>query len=141
MHALLYESRADERLTDGELEVILIGSRVRNARRGLTGVLVKRGARILQYLEGPADTLERTFGAIAASPLHGDVHVLARAEGVERVFDRWHMGFCDAQSRADRTDATQAFIDARPTGAAVAANPVLAQLFAQWDALTADSAA
>ena len=47
--ALLYESRADERLTDAELEVILIGSRLRNARRGITGALLRDGDRIVQY--------------------------------------------------------------------------------------------
>lgn len=133
--ALVYESRADDRLNDAELEVLLVASRVRNARRGLTGVLVKRDGRVLQYLEGPTDALQRTFDAIAASPLHHDVRVLARAGGVERAFDRWHMGFCDVQSRAERTDATAAFVDARPDPAAAAANPALACLLARWDAL------
>jgi hypothetical protein len=46
LQALLYESRADARLTDAELEVVLIGSRVRNARRGITGAMVAPNSRV-----------------------------------------------------------------------------------------------
>jgi hypothetical protein len=137
MHALLYESRADERLTDAELEVILIGSRVRNARRGITGALLKRDDRIVQYLEGEADALDRTFAAIAASPLHRDVTVLARADGVARVFDRWHMGFHGFHAQHSRAASTDEWTDSRALLHDAPANPALERLLACWDAFEA----
>ena len=132
--ALLYESRADERLTDAELEVILIGSRVRNARRGITGALLRDGDRIVQYLEGEPAAIERTLGAIQASPLHHDLAVIERATGVERAFDRWYMGFRGFHADHRRAAATGEWVDSlalvrdRTEG-----NAPLARLVALWD--------
>ena len=138
MHALVYESRADERLTDTEIEVILIGSRVRNARRGITGALLKRDARIVQYLEGDPATLERTFAAIAASPLHHDVSVLDRADVVQRVFDRWHMGFHGFHASHHRATSTGEWLESLDAlRNAHPANAPLDRLVACWDALAA----
>ncbi|WP_407908521.1 BLUF domain-containing protein [Lysobacter claricitrinus] len=134
LDTLVYESRADARLTDAELEVILIGSRVRNGRRGITGALLKRDARILQLIEGPTAEIERTFAAIAASPLHHDVRVLRRETGLDRVFDRWHMGFYDFQTLHGRSDSTDAWLRALPALQVQAStNPVLAVLLERWN--------
>ncbi|WP_166636930.1 BLUF domain-containing protein [Cognatilysobacter terrigena] len=139
LDALVYESHADPRLTDAELEVILIGSRVRNARRGITGALLKRDVRIVQMIEGPADEIDRTFAAIAASPFHRHVQVLRRASGLERIFDRWHMGFFDFQSLHVRGATTATWIDTLPELQAHAAtNPVLATLLERWTEITSD---
>jgi hypothetical protein len=137
MHALLYESRAEPRLTDTELEIVLIGSRVRNARRAITGVLLKQDDRIVQYLEGDADAVSRTFEAISASPLHREVTVLARGDGARRVFDRWHMGFFELHSLAARDRATEAWGQARPDAGDVAADSPLARLLQRSDELEA----
>ncbi|MGY4514658.1 BLUF domain-containing protein [Lysobacter sp. HA18] len=139
--ALVYESRADAALTDAELDVILIGSRVRNARRGITGALLKRGACILQMLEGPPDEVERTLAAIAASPLHHDVRVLQRATPVERVFDRWHMGFHAFQTLHHRSASTDEWLDVLPDVESQAqSNPVLATLLQRWSEVSNDAA-
>jgi hypothetical protein len=137
LQALLYESRADARLTDAELEVILIGSRVRNARRGITGALLKRDARIVQYLEGEAAALDRTFAAIAASPLHHDVTVLERAGGVARVFDRWHMGFHGFHAQHSRATATEEWLDSLAMLREAPRNAALDRLVARWNAFAA----
>ena len=137
MHALVYQSRADERLTDTELEVILIGSRVRNARRGITGVLLKHGDRIVQYLEGERAAIDRTFDAIAGSPLHREVTVVERADGVVRAFDRWHMGFHGFQSQHSRAASTGEWLDSLALLRQAPPNPALDRLVAQWDAFTA----
>ena len=137
LDTLVYESRAAEALTDTELEVVLIGSRVRNARRGVTGVLLKRDRHILQLLEGPSEAVERTFAAIAASPLHGDVAVLARGPAPTRVFDTWHMGFCDFQALHVRSLSTDAWLDVMPAVRARAGgHPAVGALLARWSELT-----
>jgi len=133
LDSLVYTSRADDALTDTELELVLIRSRVLNAARGLTGALLKRGNRIAQYLEGEPDALTRTFAAIVASPLHGDVVVLARAPGVQRHFSEWHMGFVDFQQRRGRDDATAAWRMAAPNTADVdPRNTALLHLVELW---------
>ena len=138
LDALVYESHADPSLTDTELEVILIGSRVRNARRGITGALLKRDTRILLLPDGPGLDVERTCAASAASPFHDHVRVLHRANGLDRVFDRWHMGFFDYQSLHARAAGTNAWLDTLPQlDAQARANPVLAALLERWKAITA----
>ena len=137
LESLVYRSVATPALTDTELDVVLLHARTVNAIRGLSGALVKHGVEIVQYLEGPADALERTFAKIAASPLHRDIEVLARAAGVERQFAVWHMGFCDLQRLHHRDAATHewraALEHARP---AAAANAPLASLVEWWDGHT-----
>lgn len=136
MHALLYTSTARPELTDTELELILVKSRALNAVRGITGALLKRGERIVQYLEGEPAALERTFARILASPLHHQVTVVERAENVERVFDRWHMGFREFQplhSRSTSTDDWERTLAGMREGAA--ANTPARRLLEQWDAL------
>lgn len=136
LDALTYRSEGTALLTEAEFELVLVRSRALNAMRGLTGVLVSCDAVIVQYLEGPTAALARTFRAIEASPLHRDVRVLARAEGVERRFDRWHMGFARFQRMHSRSEETAewlailALLRADPHG-----NPAFAALLDGWDAI------
>lgn len=136
LDALVYTSRATPALTDAELEVVLLHSRTLNAMRGITGALLKRGDAIVQYLEGEPSQLARTLPAIVHSPLHRDMVVQARASGVARRFDTWHMGFCDFQSRHQRDTATGQWIDALPDAATIEpGNPALARLVVLWHEL------
>lgn len=112
LDSLVYTSHATDALTDTELELVLLRSRVVNAARGLTGALLKRDRLIVQYLEGPPDALERTLAAIVASPLHREVHIHARAHGVQRQFDTWHMAFWDFQRLRHRDADTSHWLDA-----------------------------
>ena len=138
LDALVYESRADPRLTDAELEVVLIGSRVRNARRGITGVLLKHDDRIVQYLEGPPEALDRMLLAIGNSPLHHDLAVLARTPAPDRLFDRWHMGFHGFVGDHRRAASTDAWLESLDSvRARRGANPAIDALVARWDAFTA----
>lgn len=135
IHALVYRSHANASLTDTELELILIRSRVLNEMRGLTGALIKHDREIVQYLEGPAEALDRTFMRIAASPHHEQIEVIDRARGVERQFDTWHMGFVEFQRQHARSSATAQWVDRLPgVRNAGAHNPPLAALVERWDA-------
>ncbi|TBR14385.1 MAG: BLUF domain-containing protein [Lysobacter sp.] len=136
VNALVYASSARPSLTDAELDVLLLHSRTLNALRGITGVLIKDGVAIVQYLEGPADAVERTFARIAASPHHHDVQVLARASDVTRRFDTWHMAFKGFQRQYRRMDDTGTWIDALDEAqAGEPANVALSILVARWNAM------
>lgn len=140
--ALVYRSRACPSLTETELELILIRSRVLNGMRGITGALIKQGGEIVQYLEGPREAIDRTLARIAASPHHEALEVLARAGGIERQFDTWHMGFVDFQRQHERAASTEHWVDRLPAAREVGAcNPLLAVLLEQWDAFRAQARA
>ncbi|GHA79354.1 BLUF domain-containing protein [Cognatilysobacter bugurensis] len=138
--ALVYRSRAKPSLTETELELILLQSRVLNEMRGLTGALIKQGAEIVQYLEGPSDALDRTLARITASPHHDALEVLERASNVERHFDTWHMGFVEFQRQHGRATATAQWMDRLPdVREASARNAPLAVLAERWDAFAANT--
>ena len=134
--ALTYRSESTELMTDAELELVLVRSQALNAVRGITGVLVTCESTIVQYIEGPPGSLARTFPAIQASPLHCNLRVLARAEGVARRFDRWHMGFARFQPMHSRSEDTRewlailAMLRADPYG-----NAAFTALLDSWDAI------
>lgn len=139
--SLVYSSRANPTLTDTELELILIKARVFNASREVTGVLLKTQDRILQYLEGAPDVLERTFLQIQRSPFHSDVQLLARAKALPRHFTKWHMGFHEIQRRSDRDDATRLWLEALPSvERAAKSNACIAALLDAWQSLGGSAA-
>lgn len=138
--ALVYTSRATPAFRDPDLERLLQDARATNARRAVTGALLRSGARIVQFLEGEAAALDFVLARIRASRLHADVRVLGRVADVPRCFDRWHLGFADFQWQFERREARcewEASIAA--ARAQAAANPPLALLLAYWDAFTRDA--
>jgi hypothetical protein len=52
MFRLVYSSSARSGMTEDELKLILESAKVRNARRGVTGMLLFRDGVFLQLLEG-----------------------------------------------------------------------------------------
>jgi hypothetical protein len=91
--SLFYTSQATRTLTHDDLRRILSGSRARNARENITGVLMFMGGRFTQYLEGPIEGLERIFFLIKASPLHEDLVVRERRTIDDRRYAEWSMAF------------------------------------------------
>ena len=81
---------------DGEhaIRTILATARRRNKADGITGALLFTASGFAQVLEGPRDTLERTFERISADPRHTDVMVLSFTPTERRCFPDWSMGFC-----------------------------------------------
>jgi hypothetical protein len=61
MYQLSYISTARPDLTDADMEAILISSRKRNSRNGVTGILLHDGKRFLQTLEVEQKAVDETF--------------------------------------------------------------------------------
>jgi Sensors of blue-light using FAD len=93
--ALVYVSTANRWLQPAELRHLVQRARERNALEGITGVLLYSYGKFMQYLEGPADAVERVFGIIRADPMHSDVCELLREPIAAREFDDWSMAFRD----------------------------------------------
>lgn len=133
--SLVYTSRATDALTDPELEVILIRGRTLNAMRGITGVLVKNGALLCQYLEGERHAIERTFDSIRRNNLHVDVQLVGECADIKRVFDCTHHAFVGMQHQNQRNLETQAWsVDLERIRSQAAVNPPLLHLISVWDA-------
>ncbi len=91
--SVAYSSRAAKDFSDDELAELLDVSRRNNARLGLTGVLLYRDGRFLQYLEGPEPVVSERIDIIAADPRHDDFQIRFRQPISARLFPSWSMGF------------------------------------------------
>ena len=87
-----------------EVRVILEVARRRNHADGVTGVLLATPSGFAQALEGPRDTVERTFERIRTDPRHDDVSVLAFTPTPRRLFALRPVAFC-GDVRAEGPDA------------------------------------
>lgn len=90
--AIVYRSRADRNLSTRRLGELLATARSRNAREGLSGILLYDGIHFLQWLEGPADALHRVWSSIQNDPRHTELELLGRPELPVRLFRGWEMG-------------------------------------------------
>ncbi|KQX19298.1 MULTISPECIES: BLUF domain-containing protein [unclassified Sphingomonas] len=88
---LTYISTASPSLILFDVETILEGSRRRNGRDDITGLLIFDGKRFLQVLEGPLDHVEATFSRIALDKRHRALVRLSSRHVDRREFGAWAM--------------------------------------------------
>jgi hypothetical protein len=101
---LLYQSRADRTFALEDLPRLLGQSTRHNSRAGLTGLLVYRDGRFMQYLEGPREAVADLMTRIKADARHHDVETLAQGPIATRAFGGWSMGFVDVEAARDTPD-------------------------------------
>lgn len=95
---LLYVSTAAYLMEGGELVAMLTAARTRNAAERVTGLLLYRDGNFLQFLEGPADAVNRLGARIMADVRHYDIVTLQNGPAEHRVFDDFSMGFEDVSA-------------------------------------------
>lgn len=91
--SLVYMSVAVDDLTDDQLVAMLREARLRNEALGVSGLLLAKGGRFMQVLEGPTWSVADRFAAIERDPRHHDVKSLSRETIAARRFDGWSMAF------------------------------------------------
>jgi len=95
MIQLAYVSSTRGLLPADDIAEILIVSREKNKKHGITGMLLYKGGNVLQILEGePAEVLT-LFEVIKKDERHHGVLKLYQKEIVTRDFEEWTMGFHD----------------------------------------------
>ena len=93
MLRLIYTSFADTDLSPAEISQILLTSRRRNEKNGITGLLIYHDRCILQVLEGPEDQVNACFERVRSDKRHSRLRVISRAEAQSKLFSRWFMGY------------------------------------------------
>lgn len=91
--ALAYVSTCVRRLSDPELEALLLEARERNHALQVTGVLLYDDGNFFQYIEGPPDSVRSVYERIRASSKHRGLIELCRRKVSGRSFSAWDMGF------------------------------------------------
>jgi hypothetical protein len=115
LHAIVYVSSAVEPLTPAQIEHLLERARERNARAGVTGLLLYGDGSFMQYIEGPPEGLQPIYDIILADPLHRQINELLNEPIAEREFADWAMAYDSVttpgflkQLRADATSIGRA---------------------------------
>jgi len=91
--AVTYSSMAVSDFGADELADLLTSSRAANLARDLSGMLLFRGNRFLQVLEGPESAVRDLVDRIRRDPRHRDMRILVEEEIDERRFADWTMGY------------------------------------------------
>lgn len=107
--SLVYTSTASAPFRETALAHLLDQARVLNAARDITGMLLYRGERFIQVLEGPAHIVRRLARTIGQDARHRDMRILMDEPIEERRFDDWTMGYRKLQE--DRDEAPAGFRD------------------------------
>lgn len=92
LRTLVYVSALVAPWTEATVEAIVRESRDRNARAGVTGVLLHCDGSIMQCLEGPEAAVRATFQRIANDARHSHLIVAIDVESKTRTFPTWLMG-------------------------------------------------
>lgn len=127
LKALVYTSRATMPFDPPVLEGLVADARKRNRQEDVTGVIVFDEGRFLQWLEGPADGVERIATSIQRDPRHRDIAILRKEDAGRRTFSNWDMrlalrGAAAGPSTKQALLPPDVFIDSvmqRPEAAAV----------------------
>ncbi len=110
MHRILYRSVASDDFRSDDLFKVIEVSARNNPERDVTGFLLYKAGRFLQFIEGPQENLGQLLSQLAKDPRHRDVEVLVDTPASRRCFPRWRMQRIgsDDQAIAGLTDAMRA---------------------------------
>ncbi|MFF0911904.1 BLUF domain-containing protein [Microbacterium enclense] len=90
---VVYTSTATQPFDSSALSDLLRQSRANNFAADLTGMLLYRGGRFIQVLEGPSAVIDDLMATIGQDSRHADMRVLLREPIAERSFGDWTMGY------------------------------------------------
>ncbi|MDN3495158.1 BLUF domain-containing protein [Planococcus sp. APC 4015] len=93
LYSLVYSSTATEPFDPDALEALLGHSRAANSASGITGMLLYRRGRFIQFLEGPERPVRDLLDRISADPRHVGVRVMLDGHPETRQFGEWTMGY------------------------------------------------
>jgi EAL domain-containing protein (putative c-di-GMP-specific phosphodiesterase class I) len=92
---LIYASAASRTFSRPELTELLEQARRKNARYGVTGMLLYSRGSFFQVLEGESATVDGLFRAITVDQRHSQVTLIIREAIPRRAFGDWTMGYAD----------------------------------------------
>ncbi|WP_136588182.1 MULTISPECIES: BLUF domain-containing protein [Actinomycetes] len=93
LHSVVYSSTATKPFSPVDLQDLLKHSRQKNSTSNLTGMLLYRGGRFIQVLEGPEDVVRDLVETIRLDSRHTGMRILLRETLQQRNFPSWTMGY------------------------------------------------
>ena len=94
----VYCSRAADGVDDAEVGRIVELAQRSNLARGITGILVFGSGVFFQWIEGPANQIQKLIADLHGDPRHYDVVALSQSEEeYERLYPNWEMEKVEAE--------------------------------------------
>ncbi|MBL8889016.1 MAG: BLUF domain-containing protein [Planctomycetaceae bacterium] len=90
---VIYVSGATVPFSEDDFSELMSGAREKNARLGISGILLFREGSFLQVLEGPSVAVDWLFETIQRDPRHSRLLVVQRSEIQQREFADQPMAF------------------------------------------------
>ncbi|MEI8021448.1 MAG: diguanylate phosphodiesterase [Schlesneria sp.] len=90
---LIYSSTANQKFTESDLIDLLSKARAKNARLGITGMLLYTNDSFFQVLEGEAEQVDALADRISHDPRHTGLITIIREPIAKRAFGEWTMGY------------------------------------------------
>jgi hypothetical protein len=97
LHEILYCSVLSPDQNPAIVGQIVADARARNARNGITGLLVFDGMRFYQHLEGPGDGVIRLMSRIEMDTRHAQVRVVYEGALAQRRYQRFDLGLAEVE--------------------------------------------
>ncbi len=117
IRAIAYASEAIPGLCLDEIDDLTRSASRFNLDAGVTGVLLYDGARFLQYIEGPEDSINVVYSRILGSSKHRELIELGRGLVSGRFFPYWSMRMLPALTEEVQSIATADWAGFSRTGA------------------------
>ena len=95
LYCLSYVSTQSRPMDNDKLVELLEQAREKNARLGITGLLLHRGDSFFQILEGGEDEVRGLFAQILKDRRHGRIEIVAEGPVRAREFSDWQMAFIE----------------------------------------------
>jgi hypothetical protein len=89
--AVVYRSHAVRPLSPLQLDELTLAAQARNRCESITGLMVYADNCFFQWIEGPADSLDRIMHSIRHDPRHTDIEILNSQFVSQRSFADWSM--------------------------------------------------
>ena len=93
VYHLIYISDATHQLNIKEIQNIAEVSQKNNLQADVTGILMFRFGKFMQFLEGSEEEVRRIFSVIKKDPRHTNIQVLTEGFIPKRQFSDWHMRY------------------------------------------------
>ena len=128
LYELLYTSVSTRVMGTDDLVSLLEQARIKNARLGVTGLLVYHNREFMQLLEGEKNTVLSLWQTIRSDERHMSARSIYEGELDERGFVNWRMGFHElTDMNAQELDGFSNFLSKGFTSEVVANNPSVAR--------------
>lgn len=101
LYSLVYASSATVPFDDDQLDELLLAAREANRAHGISGLLLYRNGRFIQFLEGPEDAVRSLYAAIERDPRHVGVRTLNEGRPAHRQFAEWTMAYQPVRGTSD----------------------------------------